>query len=191
MPAQAQKGVLSLGLAWRGLPAVTPLMMPVPPALMVVAPNTGEITLGVIGPWSLAEQSQNVVHDLRGIDRFRGWDHQLHNEPAFQLAMDRKYKAYRGAGAIIPGFSADAIRSVGLRLGNIETSATAGIEGRIDAAALRDHGAGADEGDAGDHGFHQPERIDLHATVMVPVRAGPPRPCLCARMHNYQSSLKR
>lgn len=93
--------------------------------------DTREITLGVIGPWSLAEQSQNVVHDLRGIDRFRGWDHQLHNEPAFQLAMDRKYKAYRGAGAIFPGFSADAIRSVGLRLGNIETSATAGIEGRI------------------------------------------------------------
>lgn len=93
--------------------------------------DTREITLGVIGPWSLAEQAQNRVHDLRGIDRFRGWDHQLHNEPAFQVAMDRKYKAYRGEGAIIPGFSADAIRSVGLRLGNIETSATVGIEGRI------------------------------------------------------------
>lgn len=116
-------GLLYMGLAWnrrKHEPESNQEML-----------DTREITLGVIGPWSLAEQSQNVVHDLRGIDRFRGWDHQLHNEPAFQLAMDRKYKAYRGAGAIIPGFSTDTIRSVGLRLGNIETSATAGIEGRI------------------------------------------------------------
>lgn len=93
--------------------------------------DTREITLGVIGPWSLAEQAQNLVHDLRGFDRFLGWDHQLHNEPAFEIAMDRKYKAYRGAAAVSPGFSADAIRAAGLRLGNIETSATLGIEGRI------------------------------------------------------------
>ncbi len=93
--------------------------------------DTREITLGVIGPWSLAEQTQNLVHDARGIDRFQGWQHQLKNEPAFQLALDRKFREFRGAGAIIPGFSADSIRSLGLRLGNIETSATLGIEGRI------------------------------------------------------------
>lgn len=115
-------GLLYMGLAWnrRGQAAGGQEML-----------DTREITLGVIGPWSLAEQSQNVVHDAIGEPRFLGWDHQLENEPALQLALDRKYKAYRGAGAIIPGFSADAIRSVGLRLGNIETSATAGIEGRI------------------------------------------------------------
>ncbi|MGV8892576.1 MAG: lipid A deacylase LpxR family protein [Burkholderiaceae bacterium] len=93
--------------------------------------DTREITLGVIGPWSLAEQSQNVVHDAIGADRFLGWQHQLKNEPAIQLALDRKFRDYRGTGAIIPGFSADSIRSLGLRLGNIETSATLGIEGRI------------------------------------------------------------
>jgi len=93
--------------------------------------DTREITLGVIGPLSLAEQSQNRVHDAIGADRFLGWQHQLKNEPALQLAMDRKFKDYRGTGAITPGFSADSIRSLGLRLGNIETSATLGIEGRI------------------------------------------------------------
>lgn len=93
--------------------------------------DTREITLGVIGPWSLAEQSQDWVHDMRGIDRFQGWQHQLKNELAFQVAVDRKFKDYRGRGAIIPGFSVDTIRSLGLRLGNIETSATLGIEGRI------------------------------------------------------------
>jgi len=93
--------------------------------------DTREITLGVIGPWSLARQSQNLVHDAIGEDRFLGWDHQLKNEPALQLAMDRKFKDYRGDGAIRPGFSTDSIRSVGLRLGNIETSVALGIEGRI------------------------------------------------------------
>lgn len=93
--------------------------------------DTREITLGVIGPGSLAEQTQNLVHDTVGEERFLGWKNQLKNEPAFQLAFDRKFKAFRGHGAIVPGFSADAIRSLGLRFGNIETSATAGIEGRV------------------------------------------------------------
>lgn len=93
--------------------------------------DTREITLGVIGPLAFAQQTQNLVHDVIGVDRFLGWQNQLKNEPALQLAMDRKFRAYRGAGAIQPGFTADSIRSLGLRLGNIETSATLGFEGRI------------------------------------------------------------
>lgn len=93
--------------------------------------DTREITVGVIGPWSLARQSQNLVHDAIGEERFLGWDHQLKNEPALQLAMDRKFKEYRSSGAITPGFSADTIRSIGLRLGNIETSTALAVEGRI------------------------------------------------------------
>ncbi|GAB1424639.1 lipid A deacylase LpxR family protein [Thauera terpenica] len=116
-------GLLYMGLAWnrrKHEPESNGEML-----------DTREITLGVIGPWSLAEQTQNLVHDARDIDRFEGWQHQLKNEPAFQLALDRKFRGFRGRGAIIPGFSADSIRSLGLRLGNIETSATLGIEGRI------------------------------------------------------------
>lgn len=93
--------------------------------------DTREVTLGVIGPLALAEQTQNLVHDVIGADRFQGWGNQLQNAPALQLAMDRKFRSYGGAGAIQPGFSADSIRTVGLQLGNIETSASMGIEGRI------------------------------------------------------------
>ena len=93
--------------------------------------DTREITLGVIGPLALGRQAQNLVHDTMGADRFLGWDNQLKNEPALQLALDRKYREYRSDGAIQPGFSADTIRSLGLRLGNIETSASVGVEGRI------------------------------------------------------------
>lgn len=93
--------------------------------------DTREITLGVIGPLALAEQAQNLIHDLIGAEKLQGWGNQLKNEPALQMAMDRKFRDYRGTGAIQPGFSADSIRSIGLRLGNIETSASVGIEGRI------------------------------------------------------------
>ena len=116
-------GLLYMGLAWnrrKHEPESSREML-----------DTREISFGVIGPWSLAEQTQNLVHDVRGLDKFQGWQHQLKNEPVFQLALDRKFKEFRGAGAITPGFSADSIRSIGLRLGNIETSATAGIEGRM------------------------------------------------------------
>lgn len=93
--------------------------------------DTREITLGVIGPMSLARQTQNIIHNIKAIDKFEGWSNQLGNEPALQIALDQKFKTYQGSGAIAPGFSADLIRSLGLQLGNIETSATAGIEGRV------------------------------------------------------------
>jgi lipid A 3-O-deacylase len=93
--------------------------------------ETREITLGVIGPLALAQPAQDLIHDVIGAERFQGWDNQLRNEPAVQMALDRKFKTYQGAGAIQPGFSADYIRSLGLQLGNIETSGTVGIEGRI------------------------------------------------------------
>lgn len=93
--------------------------------------DTREITAGVIGPWSFAEQSQNTVHDAIGSARFQGWQNQLKNEPALQLAAERKYKGYRGSGLNTPGFSTDSIGSLGVRLGNIETSASVVVEGRI------------------------------------------------------------
>ena len=112
-------GLLYLGLAWnrRALPqdANHEIL------------DTRELTLGVIGPWSLAEQSQNLVHRVRGIERFHGWDNQLRNEPAFQMAMERKYKPYTD-GAVRSGWNSDLIGSYSLRVGNIETSASTGVE---------------------------------------------------------------
>lgn len=93
--------------------------------------DTREITFGVIGPPALARPTQNIVHNIVGADKFQGWNNQLGNEPALQMALDRKFKTYEGTGAIQPGFSVDSIRSLGLQLGNIETSATVGIEGRL------------------------------------------------------------
>ena len=112
-------GLLYLGLAWNRRIH--------PQAASYEMLDVRELTLGVIGPWSLAEQSQNLVHRVRGIERFRGWDNQLRNEPAFQMAMERKYKPYT-EGAVHSGWSSDVIGSYALRAGNIETAASTGVE---------------------------------------------------------------
>lgn len=116
-------GLLYVGLAWnrrtldrwRGIETL----------------DTREVTLGVIGPLSLARQAQDLVHDLRGFERHRGWRHQLQTEPALQVARERKYRDYAGPFAATPGLSADSIRAWGLTLGNIQTSAHAAIEWRL------------------------------------------------------------
>lgn len=112
-------GLLYLGLAWNRRVH--------PQTARYEMLDVREITLGMIGPWSLAEPSQDLVHRVRGIERFRGWDNQLRNEPAFQMAMERKFKPYL-EGAIRPGWSSDVIGSYALRVGNIETAASAGVE---------------------------------------------------------------
>ncbi|AMN47102.1 hypothetical protein ACG33_08330 [Steroidobacter denitrificans] len=114
-------GLLYLGLAWNRRVH--------PQAANYEMLDVRELTLGVIGPWSLAERSQNLVHRVRDIERFRGWDNQLRNEPAFQMAMERKYKPYT-EGAVRPGWGGDVIGSYALRVGNIETAASTGVEFR-------------------------------------------------------------
>jgi len=102
--------------------------------------DTSEFTLGVIGPWALVEQAQNLVHDTLGADRFLGWDEQLSNEPVIQVSVDRKYRGYSGDGAITRGFSTDSIGTIGVRLVNIETSFALGIEGRLGWNIANDFG---------------------------------------------------
>lgn len=51
-----------------------------------------KFVMGVVGPWSLAEETQDAVHDLRGIDKAQGWDEQLENEPIFNLAYEYRHR---------------------------------------------------------------------------------------------------
>lgn len=126
-------GLLYLGMAWNRRTR--------PPDNRYEMLDTRELTLGVIGPWSLAEQSQDFVHQLRGFDRFQGWGNQLHNEPAFQIAMERKFKPYTGGSAVSPGWGGDVIGGYALQLGNIETAASAGIEVRAGLNVPNDFGS--------------------------------------------------
>ena len=91
--------------------------------------DTIEITLGVVGPAALAEQVQNTVHDLRGIDEARGWDNQLKNEPALGFSWQRKWRTLRARLTRI--LCLDLITHTGISLGNVRTSADTGAEVRL------------------------------------------------------------
>ena len=47
--------------------------------------NSLGLTLGVVGPASLAEQSQKVIHQIIGAREPMGWDNQIGNEPVFRV----------------------------------------------------------------------------------------------------------
>lgn len=47
---------------------------------------------GVIGPWSLAEETQREVHRLIGSGKPRGWSYQLENEPILNLAYEYRHR---------------------------------------------------------------------------------------------------
>lgn len=156
-------GLLYLGLAWNRRIH--------PQASGHEMLDSRELTLGVIGPGSLAEQSQDLVHKLRGYEQFSGWANQVHNEPAFQLAMERKFKPYL-EGAIRPGWGHDAIGSYALRVGNIETSASAGLELRMGWNIANDFGSYSIR----PGGENRPPSAAASLRTTQPQSVGAPRP---------------
>jgi len=91
--------------------------------------DTIELQLGMVGPGSFAEETQNLVHDLLDQQRANGWEHQLKNEPGMAAIYERKWHLApffsRGSFAI------DAITHLGGALGNVVTYANTGFETRL------------------------------------------------------------
>ena len=102
--------------------------------------NSVEFNIGLVGPASLAKESQDLVHDVRGIGRFKGWDHQLSNELGLRLTLERKYRLWDYSFASLPAVSTDVITHLGLSLGNIATYANTGAEWRIGYNLPKDFG---------------------------------------------------
>jgi hypothetical protein len=91
--------------------------------------DTFETTLGIVGPSSLADETQNNYHTLMGFSRTEGWRHQVHDEPGLLLSWQRTLRVQRLdlghdlAWDFLPHFRATA--------GNVQTHAAAGFETRI------------------------------------------------------------
>jgi len=96
-----------------------------------------ELSLGVVGPASYADEVQNGWHEIIGVSRANGWDHQLDNEPAVALFFERKW---RPDPLEVGGFEADLIPHLGGSLGNVFTLANAGITFRIGENLKTDFG---------------------------------------------------
>ncbi|MEM7542419.1 MAG: lipid A deacylase LpxR family protein [Pseudomonadota bacterium] len=90
--------------------------------------DTLEIQLGMIGPASLAEEAQKLVHDIRDLPEPRGWDNQLDNEPGLLLFYERKWRrTYRFDNS---RFGVDVFPQGGVALGNVMTFINVGAEVR-------------------------------------------------------------
>lgn len=97
-----------------------------------------QLQLGVVGPDSLAEETQKFVHKVVHATTPEGWDTQLGNEPALVLLYERSWRAYV-SGSLL-GFSFDIDPHVGGAVGNVYDYVNAGAMLRIGFDLPDDYG---------------------------------------------------
>ncbi len=95
-------------------------------------------TLGVVGPASLAAQSQKFVHKVVGTDKPQGWDTQLGNEPGFIATYQRSWRGL--ATTTFLGNSLDFTPHTGFALGNVFTYGNTGVTMRYGKRLPNDYG---------------------------------------------------
>ncbi len=86
--------------------------------------DTFALQVGIVGPHSLAEDTQRLFHQLIGSARPRGWDYQLRDEIGVNLIYERRWRMYGRAFSDTLG--ADFIPHAGASLGNVQTYANTG-----------------------------------------------------------------
>lgn len=96
------------------------------------------MSIGMVGPASLAEQSQKFVHKVIGADQPQGWDTQLHNEPGIVLTYQRSWHSL----AVEPstGTRLDLTPHLGAAIGNVFTYANTGLTLRFGKRLPNDFG---------------------------------------------------
>ncbi len=95
------------------------------------------LTLGVVGPASLAEQTQKFVHKVVDSNKPQGWDTQLDNEPGVILTYQR---SWRGYATSTHATRMDFTPHLGFALGNVFTYANAGLTMRVGKNLPNDYG---------------------------------------------------
>lgn len=93
---------------------------------------------GVVGPASLAEQTQKLVHRITGSPQPRGWDRQLRGEPILNLVYERRRRAFTWGDP--GGWGGDALLTGGVMLGNVLTQGYAQFQLRGGWHTPRDFG---------------------------------------------------
>lgn len=88
-----------------------------------------EIITGVVGPASLAEQTQKTAHQFTGDADPEGWDNQLDHELVINLNYMFKQKIWRRGNPA--GLSFDTAINGNIGLGNMITQASAALELRF------------------------------------------------------------
>ncbi len=114
-----------------------------------------ELSIGTVGPSSLAEPTQKAVHRLIGSDNPQGWDGQLKDEPGFILMYQRNWRSLITNGAF--GFPMDVTPHMGGAFGNIFTYANTGFMVRYGQQPDLDYGPPRIQPSMPGSGFFVPE----------------------------------
>ena len=91
--------------------------------------DTVEVSMGLVGPGSYAEECQKAVHGIFDDIQPNGWDNQLDNELVLEIMYEHKKKITQsGIGS---GFGYDLILNTGAGLGNALIYYNLGLAYRI------------------------------------------------------------
>ena len=86
------------------------------------------VSIGMVGPASLAEEIQTFVHRFTNTPVSQGWDTQLENEPGILVSYQRSWRAL--ATKTYLKNDLDFTPHLGMTFGNVFTYANAGITAR-------------------------------------------------------------
>ncbi len=100
--------------------------------------DQAQLQIGMVGPASLAEESQKFVHRIIHDTIPAGWSFQLHNEPAFVLIDEKSWRAI--ASGRLLGFSFDIDPHVGAAVGTVYDFVNAGAMARFGLNLPDDYG---------------------------------------------------
>lgn len=101
-----------------------------------------QTSIGVVGPWSFAEETQKAVHRLTGSDQPQGWYAQLRNEPVAQMTYQRSWRRVPGDRGVLDvrGYRIDLTTHSGGSAGNAFIYGNAGATVRFGKDLPEDYG---------------------------------------------------
>jgi hypothetical protein len=103
--------------------------------------NSVVLEMGVVGPWSFAQETQRLAHDLIHTDHPLGWDNQIHNEFGAVGIYERTWRWPEHERR--SGLDWEFLPHAGFALGNVATYANAGAEVRFGLNLPDDFGTSA------------------------------------------------
>jgi hypothetical protein len=113
------------------------------------------IQAGIVGPSSLAEETQEWFHQIIDGEEPEGWANQLKDEPGFVVSFERRWRRLVQAEAL--GINFDASPGIGVSLGNVLTQAKAGVIARFGKNLRYDLGPPRIRPSLAGAGFFQPQ----------------------------------
>jgi lipid A 3-O-deacylase len=103
--------------------------------------DTYELELGITGPSAMGEEAQRGIHQWLGAPDPQGWDSQLHDEVAFAVSFDRRWRPpWAQLSTDVGGLEFDLTPNAGVTLGTLRTEARVGVAARVGWRLDNDYG---------------------------------------------------